>query len=1678
MFKAGRSAVLGVALTASVALLAGCGSGTPFSGVVPQIAFATQSIPPGGAGQLYNVPLEFITEGGAPTPDTFEVVNGTLPVGVTLVNTGSGAALVGFPRQAGTYSFTIKAIATSTRPALATQRDFTTTIGEGRINILSPTALEGTTDVAVPAFPSTIDFVNPANPQAFFSFAFLVAGGSGDNLLNVYLPRELELSVFDTVPVDGSGRVVLSNDTDESANSGSKFAPDFTDGGWFVLQAGNSKVQVGGFQSPRGPVGTVTEHGPVSAPIPGLDPAWFQKPAGSGGPALSSRRDFADTLGLAGGDTVLIPGRTIRFADYFDPNYEGTDPNFTDPDPLNPPVLTRRKYPFPASEYDAAFFLEFNPATDLTPLKYYAIVEAIDRRGTSTKLDDVIARKAYVVQVRIPDIVIDSVFLPNGQAGVDYTPFVSASGGVPPLLFDLEWVDGTADGAATPGDALTKQDFGVELNTSSGRFFGVPRAAATGANFVDLTVRVFAAVMNPLQNGDAFVPTGTAGEFNGRHPVTGKRGIHKTFAVQFTPPSIAQVGNSSLVPGTDGVAYPGDRVFGVGGVPNLVPYPVGFVGTYPAGTARRNYELSAQYPKDASHPGQVGQITPGLPNALTLDGDPASATNGNIFGTPLDRGFHPVTFTLRDFYYGQSSAPNLALNRQVVTKTLALSISPDTAVYLRGVSGTGGEPTGLEDPTGQMGLARNVPIALAAGVFSVETGKTPVRNTALPIAFDILPVMLANGGEDENVNKGIPSLSGFWPAESNKETGWIRSGFNAWQHLQQEFIWVQTPTPQHLRVFLWGETNIKKFNSSATVGQESQRYQEFDPNGKRGVLVVNPLSGDYWAPAILDNGGANAAAHGSQFAGEFVLNRGDESFYQYEGVSYFKFYYYGQTDTRSLRDLHSQGLGAYIETYSGTSSFGWYRASAGRSAVSIAVSADGIWGATAMPGGNGPKILLWRNDKQALPSWINSLGYVVPLNGRDASGNPLNNSACIIDLDSTATSSGVNLASASDRILLPDSLMFAEDGLLFLLEGYLNRVFGLSLVDGHVSSVVVPAADASSGMYIPDQDYLRGELAPCNFSAQFAFAGNKPAAGEEGPNGVAFVAGSNFETRALFDLSGRPRDGYVQKGNRTKQLYFLKLNKNASGLDLNNAANRTLTELTASSQAFLGGDLLTPGRLGEEQDWLAVSPDGKYVAVVRDNDVFDYTYYTSFFGTSTWTAYQTFSTTQYSGSANWQANDDLLLFAVNQSSDDLDSSTSGNQNALFIGSHAFASGTTTNPYSGLLPTTATGRPHFNATYRRISGLVFGANTGAGERSLIVKYQGESTYHPKFNGWYQTWIVNPGQPGGWNYATHMSVRIQFKANNGVDGANMNSASSYMTNSLAGLSTSAIGGLGPTTAPFASTATSDQLFWSTFRSQNGNFLYYVSDGASGRNLIVGFNISASTIGGRAPYAAFTPHAATVGLEQIDANAFQYSNRFFAVPAGVTNPASGRDGAGLVFFIASAASAGATSATDLEVYVFDANVGGDAVVLTPNVTTGTANAINHLYVSADGSVVAGHRSATTANSRDNRAILNGSSDLWVCNNVHQALAGSPPNNFIVSAGQSHGSTMAFIGEGSASGPQAVVFSSAPSGGNDTWDDRTLKAAVLAANATAVELDNARSHYAVLAGARRLDDDPNSAN
>jgi len=1659
----------------AIVLALGCGEEQPYPTAVPSIRFVTGALPPGDAGLPYDTVLMLTAEGGAALPDRFELAEGALPLGLVLerdrepgeakdvpeeeVAFTGHARLRGVPRERGSFAFTVKAISTGglaglpEAPDLATSRAFALDVGEGRVAILTPTAEEGTRDPALPAFPAMVPFVNPANPEAFFSFSFEIAGGSGENVATIYAPREWELSAFDVSVTDEASLHADTAETLAPDAPSDLFEQDFRDGGVFVLQGGPRKVQIGGYPSPRGPVledrdGDGTQEAPF---LGSLLPLWFQDDLAP----RNSRRDLADAQGLAQGDPTLGAPLPVLFGDYFDPGYRST----------TPPAAA--KYPFASDQYLNAFFV---PADGLTPLAYRLIVEAVDTRGTPGKADDTIARKAYVVRVEIPDIAFDTVLLPAGRAGVSYAAHVAVRGGVPPLFTDLEWVDGAQDLAATPGDPLTKELLGLELDPRAGQFLGAPRASGR----VELTVRAWAHVMNPAQSGP-LVPTAEPGERDGLldpdgpGPAIAKPGRHRTYAVDFAMPSTPVVANPALEAGVDGQAYPGDRVRGAGGAPMIVPYPVGFFeasagAVYPASAAQRTYEWDAEHVQDASYPEQA--TAKGLPNQLAFVRSAGLATNGMITGIALDRGFHVVRFLGRDFYVGPSAAPDPVSSRATFGKALVISVSPDEAVYLRGVQASEaplGAPTGLADAVAQTAEARMTPILLAAGLFTAATGGAPELDRDLPVQLDTLPVLLANGGSDAHNRMSIPQVRGYWPAESNKEPRWDVAGNQAWKHLQQEMTWLQAPDAEGTRVFLWAEaTATKTFTNAAW----SQKYQQLDPTKRRGVLVVKPLTGEFFVPAILDG---NVPDHGTLFGAEAVVSASSISSggsrYTYGDRFYTKLYYYAVRDSTHDREAHLHGGGTYLQAYSSVSdnASGWYMQSLGRTATSVAMSSDGVWCATALVGGsNLQKILLWRTDGKPIPGEVLARPYATALEGKLKDGTGLPGSACILKVGGQVAS-GKTL-SKNQRHLLPDSLLFVENGLLFLNETQLDRVFGVSLEDGHLSSVDLnaarkgvngagtgPAVSAATGQFVPDLDYLRGQGGAQGFGAQFAFAGDRPDPGEEGPDRVAFVAGSNAFLGALNDLSGYPRQGYAIHANRDKALLFLDLDTGNEGLDLGTSLLRDLT----GSDPDIHGDLLTPGRPGEELDYLALSDDGEYAAVVRDIRTTE-EMPSSAFGYRP-TFHTALATADATGDA-WTASHDLLLLSTRGG--DLDAAA-GTQHALLLGTGSLAA---TDPEG--MPAYAVGRSHVNAPFRRLNGLTF-AHDGS---TLVFNYAGHGQYNPLYFGGTATGSAphNPEQLATYAGAGTQSIlALTFRTPAGevVDFGSPSSLGNALKD---------IANAGATAAPFGQSS-SGHCFWATFKSPNGRFLYYVIDQVDAslsftgknRNLMVGFNISAEEIRGRSPYTPFLPHASSVGLEQFDCNSWNYENRFASSP-----------GTSILCVIASDASAGAGSATDLEVYAMDADLGTDLVPLTSAVTTGTANAINHLCLSANGDVLAGQVSSTAANSANGRAFLNGNSDLFVVRNVREAVLGATPDAFVVSEDRSHGASLAFVGEGALAGPQAVVFSSGPAGvTNTSWTERTLLVAPLAQAAVAAPLDQTPSHYAVLAAGRREGDDATSA-
>jgi hypothetical protein len=348
-------------------------------------------------------------------------------------------------------------------------------------------------------------------------------------------------------------------------------------------------------------------------------------------------------------------------------------------------------------------------------------------------------------------------------------------------------------------------------------------------------------------------------------------------------------------------------------------------------------------------------------------------------------------------------------------------------------------------------------------------------------------------------------------------------------------------------------------------------------------------------------------------------------------------------------------------------------------------------------------------------------------------------------------------------------------------------------------------------------------------------------------------------------------------------------------------------------------------------------------------------------------------------------------------------------------------------------------------------------------------------------------MNAGQTGTFAFGQQVSITFNFRTTSADPRINFTaSTATNFRNNLSGLT--GISNIDSGGGPWGATTACAQNFWATFKSPDGNFLYYISDQidastgvtTANRNFMVGFNTSGGTINGHAPFSAFITHPNTIGFEQFDCNAWGYENRFAASPGGEFW--NGRDASGILCVIASDASAGSGSATDLEVYAMDTNLGTNLRALTSSVTTGTANAINHLYLSMNGNVLAGQIARTTTAGSSSRGILNNNNYLFVVTNVHAVVyGGSTASAFYVSQAQSHGSSVAFVGDGTAAGPAAIVFSAGPSSSsNSAWANRRLKAAPLVPNATAVDLDapGVTSMIAILAGGRNTADDPNSGS
>jgi hypothetical protein len=149
---------------------------------------------------------------------------------------------------------------------------------------------------------------------------------------------------------------------------------------------------------------------------------------------------------------------------------------------------------------------------------------------------------------------------------------------------------------------------------------------------------------------------------------------------------------------------------------------------------------------------------------------------------------------------------------------------------------------------------------------------------------------------------------------------------------------------------------------------------------------------------------------------------------------------------------------------------------------------------------------------------------------------------------------------------------------------------------------------------------------------------------------------------------------------------------------------------------------------------------------------------------------------------------------------------------------------------------------------------------------------------------------------------------------------------------------------------------------------------------------------------------------------------------------------------------------------------------------VTPGSTNAINQMYLSTNAEALVFQRcawSGGTYGSAEDRQTLQGNNDLCVVTNVKGVVErGESPDAFVLSAGASHGHSVAFVGEPNETRPTALYFSSASSGDNSKWLARTLKSAQLTPGAAIVEEDKTSSFYEVFTAGLFVSDDPETSN
>ena len=810
-----------------------------------------------------------ITSSGSTAPYTYTLVGGSLPPGLSL---SSGGTISGLPTTAGTYSFTVQSVSSSSTPQSG-NKTYTITITQATLTLSPATLPIGTTGTS-------------------YSQTITATGGIGANTFAVTagtLPTGLTLSsggvLSGTPTVAGTYNFTITG-TDSNGNTGSRaysitvYAPITVSP--TSLPNGTTGTSYSQMITASGGSGTYTNFAVSAGSLPtglSLSPTTG---AITGTPSVAGTYNFtiqvtdnASNTGSRAYTVIIYAPITVSPTSL--PN--GTNGTSYGTQTITATGGTGTYTNFAVTVGSLPTGLSLNASNgDITGTPTAAgtfnfTVQVTDDAGNT-------GTRAYSVTIAAGAVLtVNPATLPNGTNGTSYgTQTITATGGT-----------GTyTNFAVTVGSLPT----GLSLNASNGDITGTPTAAGTFNFTVQVTddagntgTRAYSVTIAPgavLTVNPATLPNGTNGTSYGTQTITatGGTGTYTNFAVtagalptglSLNPTTGAITGTPSAagtfnfdVTVTDSAGNTGVRSYSVTmSLPALTLNPA----TLPDGTNGTAYSQSVTGSGGSGSYTDYSVTSGALPTSLSLN-----PTTGAITGTPTAAGTFNFRITVTD------SAANTAFRDYTVTIApgAVLTVNPATlpdgttgTAYSQTITATGG--------TGSYTFAVSsgaLPTGLSLNTSTGEISGTPTASGAFTFTLYVEDSFGNWGSRDFTLNVVVARPN---PALDPEVTGLIGSQFD----IAGQFAEGQLATvARHLEGLRGDDCGTAPDGDADANGEQSQSASQCEhgfsfwgavtaEEGRDGAYEAGSVTGgvDWRVSNDLALGLAASAAYGSEDVG-------------------------------------------------------------------------------------------------------------------------------------------------------------------------------------------------------------------------------------------------------------------------------------------------------------------------------------------------------------------------------------------------------------------------------------------------------------------------------------------------------------------------------------------------------------------------------------------------------------------------------------------------------------------------------------------------------------------------------------------------------------------------------------------------------------------------------------------